>query len=136
VFTAYYSTGIPKIEDYVAARASMRRQLAFGCVIAPLPKFAPIRKLLLNAARPGPSVDLRARTVTHVWARLPTKRPDAPYRGCMGRTGGLVWTTITALGAARKGLNGVVPAGYLTPALALGRDFVLACACGSREDVA
>jgi short subunit dehydrogenase-like uncharacterized protein len=41
-FTAYYSTGIPNIEDYVAAPPSLRRQFAFGCAVAPLTKFTPI----------------------------------------------------------------------------------------------
>jgi short subunit dehydrogenase-like uncharacterized protein len=35
VFTAYYSTGIPNIEDYVAAPASLLRRMAFGRAIAP-----------------------------------------------------------------------------------------------------
>ena len=70
VFTAYYSTGIPNIEDYVAAPASLRRRMAFGRAIAPLSKFAPIRNLLLMAVRPGPSAELRARTTTHVWGEV------------------------------------------------------------------
>jgi short subunit dehydrogenase-like uncharacterized protein len=42
-----------------------------------------------------------------------------------GPEAGLVWTTITALGAARKVLNGVAPPGYQTPASVFGADFVL-----------
>ena len=85
VFTAYYSTGIPNIEDYVAARAPLRRQMAFGRAIAPLTKFAPIRNLLLMAVRPGPSAELRAQTRTHVWGEVADDMAVAPYRGCMGR---------------------------------------------------
>jgi len=48
-FTAYCSAGIPNIEDYVAAPPSLRRQFAFGRVVAPLTKFAPIRNLMLMA---------------------------------------------------------------------------------------
>ncbi len=70
VFTAYYSTGIPNIEDYVAAPPSLRRQLAFGRAIAPLTKFAAIRNVLLMAVRPGPSAELCARTRTHIWGEV------------------------------------------------------------------
>jgi short subunit dehydrogenase-like uncharacterized protein len=69
-FTAYYSTGIPNIEDYVAAPPSLRRQFAFGRAVAPLTKFAPIRNLMLMAVRPGPSAEFRARTKTHVWGEV------------------------------------------------------------------
>ena len=53
VFSAYFSTGIPDIEDYVAAPPALQRQLAIGRMIAPLTTFAPIRNLLLMAVRPG-----------------------------------------------------------------------------------
>ena len=53
-----------------------------------------------------------------------------------GPEAGLVWTTITALGAAQKVLNGAANAGYQTPALAFGKDFVLEGEGVTREDVA
>jgi hypothetical protein len=53
-----------------------------------------------------------------------------------GPEAGLVWTTITALGAARKVLNGVAPPGYQTPASVFGADFVLEGEDVTREDVA
>ena len=43
VFTAYYSTGIPDIEDFVAAPPALQRQLAIGRMIAPWAKWAPVR---------------------------------------------------------------------------------------------
>jgi hypothetical protein len=52
-----------------------------------------------------------------------------------GPEAGLVWTTITALGAAQKALNGAANAGYQTPASALGKDFVLEGEGVTREDV-
>lgn len=52
----------------LAASASQSR--AFGRAIAPVPKFAPIRKLVLIAVRPGPSEELRARIRTHVWGEV------------------------------------------------------------------
>ena len=136
VFTAYYSTGIPNIEDYVAARASLRRQMAFGRAIAPLTKFAPIRNLLLMAVRPGPSAELRARTRTHVWGEVADDKGGRAVARLHGPEAGLVWTTITALGAAQKVVNGAAKAGYQTPASAFGKDFVLEGEAVTREDVA
>jgi short subunit dehydrogenase-like uncharacterized protein len=136
VFTAYYSTGIPNIEDYVAAPPSLRLQLAFGRAIAPLSKFAPIRNLMLTAVRPGPSAELRARTRTHVWAEAADEQGRRAVSRLHGPEAGLVWTTITALGAARKTLNGVASPGYQTPASAFGSDFVLEGEGVTREDVA
>jgi len=106
VFTAYYTTGIPNIEDYIAAPASLRRQMAFGRAIAPMTKFAPIRNLLVMAVRPGPSAELRARTRTHVWGEVTDERGGRAVSRLHGPEAGLDWTTITALGAAKKALNG------------------------------
>ena len=135
VFTAYYSTGIPNIEDYFAARASLRRQMAFGRAIAPLTKFAPIRNLLLMAVRPGPSAELRARTRTHVWGEVADEKGGRAVSRLHGPEAGLVWTTITALRAAQKVVNGAAKPGYQTPASAFGKDFVLEGEGVTREDV-
>jgi len=116
VFTAYYSTGIPNIEDYVAAPPSLRRQFAFGRAIAPLTKFTPIRNLLLMAVRPGPSAELRAQTRTDVWGEVTDEKGGRAVSRLHRPEAGLVWTTITALGAAQKVLNGAAKAGYQTPA--------------------
>ena len=102
VFTAYFSTGIPDIEDYVAAPPALQRQLAIGKMIAPWTKWAPIRNLLLMAVRPGPSAELRARTRTHVWGEVADEKGRRAVSRLHGPEAGLVWTTITALGAAQK----------------------------------
>ena len=119
LFAAYYSKGIPNIEDYVAAPASLRPHLAFGRVVAPLSIFVPIRTLLLKAVRPGPSADWRARTATHAWAEVADEKGRRGVSRLHGPEAGLIWTTITALGAARKALTGIAPAGYKTPASTL-----------------
>ena len=135
VFTAYYSTGIPSIEDYVAAPPALQRQLAIGRMIAPWTKWAPIRNLLLMAVRPGPSAELRARTATHVWGEVADDQGRRAVSRLHGPEAGLVWTTITALGAAQKALNGAAKAGYQTPTSALGKDFVLEGEAVTRADV-
>ncbi len=136
VFTAYFTTGIPDIEDYVAAPPALQRQLAIGRMIAPWTKWAPIRNLLLMAVRPGPSAELRARTRTHVWGEVADEHGRRAVSRLHGPEAGLVCTTITALGAARKALNCAAKAGYQTPASAFGKDFVLEGEGVTREEVA
>ena len=136
VFTAYFSTGIPDIEDYVATPPALaQRQLAIGRIIAPWTKWAPIRNLLVMAVRPR--AERRAAGADQN-ARL---GEVADEQGCRavsrlhGPEAGARWTTITALGAAQKALNGAAKAGYQTPASALGQDFVLEGEGVTREDV-
>jgi len=105
-------------------------------MIAPWTRWAPIRNLLLMAVRPGPSAELRARTRTHVWGEAADEQGRRAVSRLHGPEAGLVWTTITALGAAKKALNGAAKAGYQTPASAFGKDFVLEGEGVTREDVA
>ncbi len=136
VFTAFYSTGIPNIEAYIAAPPPLRRQLAVMRAIAPVAYWAPVRDLLLMGVRPGPIAALRARTLTHVWGEVADDQGRIASARLHGPEAGVEWTTAAALGAARKALNGLAPAGYQTPASAYGPDFVLEAQGVIREDVA
>ena len=136
VFTAYFSTGIPNIEDYIAASPSLRRQMAFGRAIAPLLSLAPLRNLMLKSVRPGASAELRALTHTRVWGEAVDAQGRRVAARLKGPEAGLDWTTNAALGAARKALAGIAPPGYQTPALAFGADFVLEGEGVTLEDVA
>jgi short subunit dehydrogenase-like uncharacterized protein len=136
VFTAFYTTGIPNIEVYIAAPPSLRRQLALLRAIAPLAKWAPFRDLLLMGVQPGPIPALRARTSTHVWGEVADDEGHIASARLHGPEAGVEWTTAAALGAARKALNGLAPAGYQTPASAYGPDFALEAKGVTREDVA
>ena len=93
------------------------------------------RYLLLMAVRPGPSAELRARTRTHVWGEVADDQGRRAVSRLHGPEAGLVWTTIAALGAARKAMNGAAKAGYQTPASAFGKDLVLEGEGVTREDV-
>ncbi len=126
--------GSLRLQIDLAASASQSK--AFGRAIARLSKFAPIPNLLLMAVRPGPSAELRARTRTHVWGEVADEQGRRAVSRLHGPEAGLAWTTITALGAAQKALNGAAKAGYQTPATALGKDFVLEGEGVTREDVA
>ncbi len=125
VFTAYFSTGIPDIADYLAAGPEIARMAAIGRVIAPLLRFAPIRELAKRAVRPGPTPEARALTRTHVWGEVVDARGGRASARLHGPEAGVTWTTMTALAAARRAAAGDAPPGYQTPAMAYGPDFVL-----------
>jgi saccharopine dehydrogenase (NAD+, L-lysine-forming) len=52
-----------------------------------------------------------------------------------GPEGGLIWTSQTAIAAAKKILNGTISPGYQTPATAFGADFALELEGVTREDI-
>ena len=136
VFTAYYTTGIPDIEVYVALPAAMRKQMGLMKKLRPLFHFAPLRALLKRGVKPGPSAEARAKTVTHVWGEVADAQGRTAVARLHGPEAGLVWTTRAALAVVRKVLAGNVMPGFQTPARAYGADLVMECEGVTREDVA
>jgi short subunit dehydrogenase-like uncharacterized protein len=135
VFTAYYSTGIPNIEDYVVLAESTRRQLAKMDYLRPLFRIPLLRNLLKRGVKPGPSAEKRARTVTHVWGEVTDSQGHRATSRLHGPEAGVVWTGRAALAGVRRALSGNAPPGFQTPARAYGADFVLECEGVTREDV-
>jgi short subunit dehydrogenase-like uncharacterized protein len=135
IFTGHISTGIPNIEVFLAAPPSFRRQLALARAVAPLARFALVRRLMMKTVTPGPGAELRARTTTSVWGEAADEQGRRVASRLHGPEAGLEWTTMTALGAAEKVMAGVAPPGYQTPATAFGADFVLEGEGVKREDL-
>jgi short subunit dehydrogenase-like uncharacterized protein len=136
VFTAWYTTGIPDIEVYVALPAAMRKQMGLMKKLRPLFHFAPLRALLKRGVKPGPSAEARAKTVTHVWGEVADAQGRTAVSRLHGPEAGLVWTTRAALAVVRKVLAGNVMPGFQTPARVYGADLVMECEGVTREDVA
>jgi short subunit dehydrogenase-like uncharacterized protein len=135
VFTAYFSTGIPNIEDYTVMPEATRKQMAAIGQLRPLLKLAAIRNLLKRGVKPGPTPDERARTLTHVWGEVEDDQRQRAVSRLHGPEAGVVWTARAALAAVRKVLANNAPPGFQTPALAYGPDFVLECEGVTREDL-
>jgi len=135
VFTAFFSTGIPNIEVYAALPAALRRQMATFDYLRPLFKLSVVRNFLKRGVKPGPTVDQCAQTVTHVWGEVEDDQGRKAVSRLHGPEAGVIWTTRAALAAVQKVLNGNAPAGFQTPGLAYGADFVLECDGVTREDV-
>jgi short subunit dehydrogenase-like uncharacterized protein len=135
VFTAYYSTGIPNIEDYIVMPETSRKQLAMLAPLRSLLKWSPLRSLVKRGVRPGPSAEERALTFMHVWGEVRDNSGHKAVARLHGPEAGVIWTVRAALAAVEKVLAGSAPAGYQTPAKAYGADFVLECSGVTREDV-
>jgi len=117
VFMAYYSTGIPNIEDYAVGLRAVTGYL------------------LKHGVKPGSTVEERACTVTHVWGEVEDDQGRKAISRLHGPEAGVVWTARAALAAVRKILAGDAPTGFQTPAKAYGADFVMECDGVTREDV-
>jgi short subunit dehydrogenase-like uncharacterized protein len=135
VFTAYWSTGIPNIEEYTVQPEAMRRQLTLAAYLRPLFRLAVVRNLVEHGVKPGPTHEECARTFTHVWGEVEDEQGRKAVARLHGPEAGVLWTTSAALAAVRNVLAGNAPPGYQTPATAYGADFVLECEGVAREEV-
>jgi short subunit dehydrogenase-like uncharacterized protein len=137
VATAFYSTGIPNIEVFAAIPASTRAMMKASRPLGPLLATAPVQRFLKNRikAQPaGPSDAERARGASFVWGEVSDDeghKRSARLRGPEGYT----LTAMTALAIVERVLAGDAPAGFQTPSLAYGADFILSIKGVAREDL-
>lgn len=135
VFTAYYSTGIPNIEDFLVLPPEMVRQLNMIAKLRFVLRSSLVRNFLKRGVKPGPTPDECAQTKTHVWGEVIDDDNNKAVSRLHGPEAGLSWTTLTAIEAVKKVLSGHAPPGFQTPAMAFGADFVLECEGVTREDL-
>jgi short subunit dehydrogenase-like uncharacterized protein len=135
IFTAYFSTAIPNIEDYLVIPDANRRQLALMSSLRPLFKLAAVRNFFKQAVKPGPTLEERAQTVTHVWGEVTDDQGRRATSRLHGPEAGVIWTARAALAVVQKVLAGTVSPGFQTPSRVYGADFVLECEGVTREDL-
>jgi short subunit dehydrogenase-like uncharacterized protein len=137
VSTAYYSTGIPNIEEYlVLARSTMRMIRIFRPLLSLTAKPFIQRwlKHIVMSSPPGPTLEARRQGRSRLWGEA----SDDQGRQVISRMvtpDGYSLTTETALGAVRHALDGNYKAGFQTPSLAFGADFILEFEGVQREDI-
>ncbi len=108
-----------------------------GGVLGGLLASGPAQRLLKRLIRlqpPGPSDTARAQGQSLLWGEA----LDASGARCVSRLRApeaYTLTALTALAIAERALGGDAPAGFQTPALAYGADFILQFAGVSREDL-
>ena len=137
VSTAYYSTGIPNIEEYlVFAKSTMRMMRIFRPLLglAAKPWIQRWLKQRVMSGPPGPTLEARQRGRSRLWGEvIDDKGQQAISR--METPDGYSLTAETALGAVRHTLAGESKAGFQTASMAFGADFILEFEGVRREDI-
>lgn len=127
VSTAYYTTGVPNIETYVAAPDSAARALRVGQPLLSLLGFRPLRRTLQRAVKAlaaDPPTQPAERDRVSVWGavtdgdRTAVSRLETPEPYSL---------TVDAATTVLERLDGMpeLPAGFETPAVAFDAEFVL-----------
>jgi short subunit dehydrogenase-like uncharacterized protein len=137
VSTAYYSTGIPNIEEYlVFAKSTMRMIRVFRPFIglAAKPWVQRWLKQRVLKSAPGPTLEARQRGRSKLWGEVSDDQGQQAVSR-METPDGYSLTAETALGAVRHVLNGDYKAGFQTASMAFGADFILEFEGVRREDI-
>jgi short subunit dehydrogenase-like uncharacterized protein len=135
VATAYYTTGIPNIEVYMAAPRLVRVFLKLARPVAPLLAARPMQSFLkarIRAGPPGPRAHHRARARSRLWGEAHDGTQAVVSR--LETLEGYELTSRTALLALQRVLDRAAPAGFQTPGRAFGPDFILEVEGTTRRD--
>ncbi len=136
VSTAFHSTGIPDIEVYTAAPASLRVAARLSRYLRPILVSGPGQRFLkarIRSGAPGPTDAERARGKCLLWGEA----EDATGRRVVSRLQtpeGYTLTALASLAIVERVLAGEAPPGFQTPSRAYGPDFVLAIEGVTRTD--
>jgi short subunit dehydrogenase-like uncharacterized protein len=135
IFTAYYTTGIPNIEDFIALPENLIRLRRLTGWMRPALKLPLARQILASWVPAGSTPEQRSQTRTHVWGEVTDDRGRKAVSRLHGPEAGVDWTALAALGAVNKALAGDVQPGFQTPARVFGADFALEANGVTREDL-
>jgi short subunit dehydrogenase-like uncharacterized protein len=126
VSTAFYSTGIPDIEVYVAQPPSNIRAMKMMRPFGKLLGLSPVQRLIarrIDARAPGPDATARAKGRSELWGRA--RNPSGgEVEGTLTTPEGYRLTVLTALASVQRLLAGGVTPGAHTPSTAFGADFI------------
>jgi short subunit dehydrogenase-like uncharacterized protein len=137
VSTAYYSTGIPNIETYMALPKSAMRMVNVFRPIIGLGRKRWMQRLLKWAVMkrsPGPSDEILLHGRSRFWGQAIDEQGNQ-VTSRLETLNGYALTAETALAAVRRILAGDFKPGFQTPALAYGADFILEVDGSHREDI-
>ena len=137
VSTAYYSTGVPNIETYFAFPRFMISLLKLSRTIGPLVYSRPVRNLLKWIIRivipSGPSRDQNKNGFGLIIAEL--SDDDQVVRAKLRVPEGYWCTALTTVEIMKRILNNELKAGFQTPSLAYGTDFIMQFDGVEREEL-
>ncbi len=136
VSTAFYTTGIPNIAVFIALPLSARLGLHFSRVLKPILGLAWVKARLqakIDAGPRGPTPAQRARSRSYLWGEV-TDSAGQKRVSRLQTPDGYTLTALAGVAIAEAALAGKLPAGFQTPAKALGADFVLTLPDVTRTD--
>lgn len=133
--TAYHSTGIPNIENYMVLAAPLARLLRAAMTVKSLFRLRLVRRLAFQVMPTGSSAQERAASRVHVWGEVSDEQGRRAVSRLHGPEGGVEWTSLAALACLQRVLAGEVRPGFQTPASVFGPDFVFAVEGVTRDDL-
>lgn len=136
VSTSYYSTGIPNIVLYTGVHPKQVGTIRTLYKLRALFKIGFIQRLIQNRIRKsvkGPNEQLLNEGRSYIWGEVSNESGEKLFAR-LETMEGYRLTSITAVLAMEKLLSGNVYAGFKTPSLAFGSDFVLEAGNTVRTD--
>ena len=138
VAAAWYSTGIPNIEVYMAFPKSMITAMKLSRYLGwmfKLPGVTELARRRIRSGEPGPSDAARAQGISLLWGRVEDDAGNA-VETRLQTPEGYTLTVLTSLLIVEKVLAGAAKPGFQTPSLAFGPDLVMEIEGVTRTDVA
>ena len=127
VSTAFYSTGIPNIQVFMAAPPDLTRMAKMSRYIGWLIGSAPVQALLkkqIQAGPAGPDAEARRTGKSFLWGEAKNRSGRAVHTRLTAGEG-YALTASTAWAIAKHAANGNVKTGFRTPSMVFGPDFIL-----------
>jgi short subunit dehydrogenase-like uncharacterized protein len=126
VSTAYYTTGIPNIEVYMAFKPWSRRLIKLSRYFSSLLGSALVQSYFKSQVKlmpRGATAEQRARSTSYIWGEV---RDDSGrvITARMTTPDGYTLTVLTALAIVERVLGGHHPVGFQTPAKAYGSELI------------
>ena len=137
VSTAYYSTGIPNIEVYMAVSDTMLSMMKMSEKM----KWLVSKQFFKNMVQKnlidrldGPSEKDRKKGKSLVWGEVTDNKGNSASARLVTPEG-YTLTALTALAAVERILKGDIKPGFQTPSMAFGADFITTIPGVKREDL-
>ncbi len=127
VASAWYSTGIPNIEVYLALPAAQIRWMRRARWLFPTLRVSALRRLLQGGVRwfvAGPTAQQREQQWSSFWGRA-SDAAGNQVQATLKTASGYRLTAWTALACVERVLAGQAPTGFATPSKAFGAEFCL-----------
>jgi len=137
VSTAWFSTGIPDIEVFMAAPTALRAMAKASRYLGGVMGSNFVQNLLkkhIDAGPAGPNAEQRQRGASHLWGEVRNAAGQSA-RARLDTVEGYALTALTAWDIAKRVAKGEVQSGYRTPSLVYGADYILKFSGTTRTDL-